>query len=334
MITGASSGVARASALAFAAHGCGVVLAARGESALLNLADECRAAGGKALVVPTDVGLLPDMERLGRLTVEAYGRIDVWVEAAGVLLAGPFGQEPIEEVERLVATNVMGAVHGARVALAQFRSQGYGTLINVSSLLGVVQNPVVPLYVMTKFAVRGLSLSLHHATRHERGIRVCTVLPGPLDTELFERAANHSGRVVRAVPPACSPERGAAAIVSCARRPRRQVVVGGTGKMLLAVPHRVAPAATELVVALVTGALVVRRDPAPEGPGAVFTTAGSGSVSANWRRGRLRRAAGDALGRALARRGSGRRSCTSVCVGGLRRRREDLHQRSGRVTRQ
>jgi short-subunit dehydrogenase len=195
-------------------------------------------------------------------------------------------------------------VLAARVALPIFRRQGGGTLVLVSSMLGVIQNPVVPLYVMTKFAIRGFALSLRHQLRPEPGIHVCVVLPGPMDTELFERAANHTGRRLRAVPPAVSPERGAAAVVACARRPRRQIVVGATSRFVL-LAHRVAPACTELVVAVVTGATVVQRTGSPSTRGALFTSPGSGAASSTWRRGRLRRAAGDALGRVLARRGRG-----------------------------
>jgi short-subunit dehydrogenase len=313
VVTGASAGLARATALAFADHGSAVVLAARGEAPLVELAAEVERRGGRALVVPTDVGSLAAVVHLATRAVEELGRLDVWVDAAGVLLAGPFGREPVEEVERLVATNVMGSVYGARVALEQFRRQGGGTYIAVSSVLGIVQNPVVPLYTMTKFAVRGLALSLRHAVRGERGIHVCTVLPGPVDTEMFQRAANHSGRRLRAVPPACSPERAAAAIVACARRPRRQVVVGLTSRLLLAGPHRLAPALTERIVADVTGALILQRQRAGDTPGTLFEAPTSGTTSPGWRLGAPRRALGDAVGRALARRGA------SVQAAGRRR---------------
>jgi short-subunit dehydrogenase len=303
VVTGASSGLARATALAFADHGCALVLAARAERPLREVAAEIEGRGGRALVVPTDVGSADAVEHLGRRAVEAFGGIDVWVDAAGVLLAGPFGREPVEEVERLVATNVMGTVYGARVALEQFRRQGQGTFIAVSSMLGIVVNPMVPLYTMTKFAVRGLALSLHQVVRREPGIHVCTVLPGPVDTEIFQRAANHTGRRLRAIPPACSPERAAAAIVACARRPRRQVVVGVTSRLLLALPHRVAPAFTERVVAEVTGRLIVQREAAPDTAGALFDAPESATTSPGWRLLAPRRALGDAWGRALARRG-------------------------------
>lgn len=287
VIMGASSGLGRATAEAFARHGTRLVLAARTEPALHDTAAACRAAGADALVVPTDVSDPEQVDRLRRRAVEAHGRIDVWVDAAGVLVAGRFGDEPVEDVQQLVATNVVGPLLGSRAALGTFEAQGWGTLINVSSLLAIVPNPVVPTYVMSKFAVRGLTLSLRQLVAHQRGIDVCDVLPGPIDTPLFARAANHTGRRLRAIPPAIAPERVAAGIVACARRPRRETTVGVASHAIL-VAHRLAPRATERVVAVAAGALITTREPAEPTPGAVHTPVPAGRTHGGWRRGPLR----------------------------------------------
>jgi short-subunit dehydrogenase len=291
VVTGASSGVGRATALAFADRGAHVVLAARTAPALHELADECTARGAQALAVPTDVGDHRQVRALTDAAVEAFGRVDTWVNDAAVLTAGSFDEEPVDEVARLIQTNVAGAAFGARAALAQFRRQGHGVLIDVSSLLGVVANPLVPAYVMSKFAVRGLSLSLHHLVASWPGIDVCVVLPGPIDTPLFARAANRTGHRLRAIPPAMAPERVAATIVSCARRPRRQATTGFTGHALLAA-HRVAPRMTEWGVARASAALLVRPEPAAPSDGALFEATADGEVHGGWRRGRWRRALG------------------------------------------
>jgi len=302
VVSGASSGVGRAAALAFAELGASVVVAARGPDALAEVADACRARGVAALAVPGDVADAAAVDELGARAVATFGRIDVWVEAAAVLLAGRFGEEPVDEVERLVATNVLGSVHGARTALRQFRRQGHGTLVLVSSVLGVVQNPVVPVYVMSKFAVRGLGLSLRHLVAQEPGIAVTVVLPGPIDTPMFERAANHTGFGLRSVPPAIAPERVAAAVVSAARRPRRQVPVGFTARAIL-LADRVAPRLTEWTVARVSASLLVRREPVPDTSGAVLEPGRPARPHGPWRRSRLRRRAGAGVGWVLTRHG-------------------------------
>jgi NAD(P)-dependent dehydrogenase (short-subunit alcohol dehydrogenase family) len=301
VITGASSGLGRATAMAFAEEGAHLVLAARSAEPLTALAECCHRRGRRAIAVPTDVGDHRQVRALVDAAVEEYGHIDTWVNDAAVLLAGVYGDESAEEVERLVRTNVGGAAFGARAAIAQFRRQGHGVLIDVSSLLGVVANPLVPVYVMSKFAVRGLSLSLHHLVRRWPGIRVCVVLPGPIDTPIFDRAANHTGRKLRAIPPAIAPERVAATIVSCARRPRRQATTGFTGHAILTA-HRLAPRLTEWAVARASAALVVQRRPGEDSTGALFDAEAGGAVHGGWRRGEWRRAIGSWVGARSTRR--------------------------------
>jgi NADP-dependent 3-hydroxy acid dehydrogenase YdfG len=301
VVTGASSGIGRATALAFAAHGARLVLAARGTDALDDVAAECRARGAAAVVVPTDVADPEAVQELAHRAVEEFGAIDVWVQAAAQVIAGPFGSEPLGEVRRLVDTNVLGNVLAARAALATFRAQGEGVLILVGSLLGIFPNPQVPLYSMTKYAARGLALNLRQAVAGMPGVHVCLVLPGPVDTPLFRRSANHTGRELRAIPPAAAPERLAAAIVSCARRPRRQVTATAVGHAAL-VSHRVAPRATEWLVARWSASTITRGTPADGTPGSLFEPPASGEVHGGYRRGRLRRALGERLGTALAER--------------------------------
>ena len=294
VITGASSGVGRATAHAFARHGCRLVLAARGLPALVSVTAECEALGASAIAVPTDVADADAMERLGARAIATFSRIDVWVEGAGVVVAAPFGDETVAELRRLVDTNVMGALLGARVALRIFREQGTGVLINISSLLGIVPNPVVPAYVASKFAIRGLSLALRQDTRN-RDVHVSVVVPGPVDTPLFQRSANHTGHELRAIPPAYAPERVAAAIVRCARRPRRQVTAGVLSHAIL-VLHHLVPRMTEFAVARWSARLITRRAPDESGSGALFEPWFQGNVHGGWRRGALRRRIGEGWG--------------------------------------
>jgi NAD(P)-dependent dehydrogenase (short-subunit alcohol dehydrogenase family) len=305
VITGASSGIGRAAALAFADLGARLVLASRGSEALEQVRQACSNRGCDAIGVPTDIGDPAAVERLGQEATSRFGRIDVWVQAAAMTIAGPFGSEPVEEVRRLLDTNVLGNVLAARAALSTFQAQGDGVLIILGSLLGVFPNPQVPLYSMSKYAVKGLALNLRQAVVDQPGVKVCLVLPGPVDTPLFRRAANRTGRRLRAIPPAYAPERLAATIVSCARRPRREATAGLVSHLAL-ISHRLAPRSSEWVVARWSANTITQHASAPATSGSLFVPPASGAAHGGHRRGRIRRFLGDRFGRALSTRGASR----------------------------
>lgn len=303
VVVGASSGLGRATARAFAAHRAHVVLAARSVEALSTAEQECRAAGAAGtLVVPLDLAEPGGPDRLAANVVERFGRIDVWVHAAASMIAGPVASSSPEEVASLLRADVDGTYLSARAALQVFEHQRRGTLVNVSSLLGLLPNPVVPGYVMAKFAVRGLTLSLRQAVAGLPDVHVCLVVPGPIDTPLFQRSANHTGRKLRAIPPAVSVERVAAAVVGCARRPRRQCTAGLVARVVL-LAHRIAPRPTELLVAQYSARAITTSEPEWPATGALAgPLPGPGSADGGWRLGRIRRAAGDRWGAFLAAR--------------------------------
>jgi short-subunit dehydrogenase len=301
VITGASSGIGRAAALAFASHGAKLVLASRSDDALVEVQHACEARGAKASVVPTDISDRAAVEHLREQAVQQFGRIDVWVQTAAATIAGPVGSESVDELRVLVDTNVLGTVHCAEAALATFTEQGQGVLIIVGSLLGIFPNPQVPLYSMTKHAVRGLALNLQHALAGHRGIDVCLVLPGPVDTPLFQRAANHTGRELRAIPPAYAPGRVAATIVACARRPRRQATTGVVSHLAMT-GHRLAPRLVEWLVARWSAEMLTRPVSAPKTSGSLFGPPATGAVPGGYRRGELRRRLGERLGTASEQR--------------------------------
>ncbi|WP_437529567.1 SDR family oxidoreductase [Sorangium sp. So ce726] len=250
VITGASSGIGRATALEFARRGAAVTLAARREQPLRELATACEQAGGKALVVPTDVTNEAAVMEVARRATEAFGRIDVWVNNAAVTLFGLFEQTPSEPYRRVIETNLFGTIHGARAALAQFRRQGSGVLINVASMAARLPEPYVSAYVASKHAIRGLSRSLRQELRllRARDIHVSTVMPATVDTPLFQHAGNYAGRTPTAMPPIVSPERVARAIVRLARTPRREIFVGSAGRQL-ALLSLLAPGLAERLLA-------------------------------------------------------------------------------------
>jgi NAD(P)-dependent dehydrogenase (short-subunit alcohol dehydrogenase family) len=232
VLTGASSGIGRAAALAFAREQASLVLAARGEQPLRRLAGECEALGAETLVVPTDVRDEQRVRRLADGALERFGRFDVWVNNAGVIAYGPFVDVPSDVFRAVIETNLMGQVHGARAALAVFARQRDGVLINMSSVWGRVTTPDVSAYVTSKFAVRALSECLREEVRSTPGVDVVTILPQASDTPIFRRAANFSGRPVRPIPPLVDPEEVAAGIVRCARSPKREVTYRRAGRAL------------------------------------------------------------------------------------------------------
>lgn len=293
VITGASSGIGRATARTLAEHGASVVLAARGEQSLREVADECEAAGGRALVVPTDVTDEEAVRVLARRTVESFGRIDVWVNNAGVIVYGQFEQIPTETYRRVIETNLFGQIHGARAVLPYFREQGGGVLVNMSSLWGRMPSPYVNAYVTSKSGINAFSESLRDGLADTEDIHVCTVLPESVDTPIFHHAANYAGRAVRPVPPVADPDRVVRAILRCIRHPRREVTVGQVGH-LEAVMQEVVPGSFGWLAPHVMKQAAFRSEPAEPGPGNVFEPMPEWNrVTGGWRRKRntvLRRA--------------------------------------------
>ena len=302
VVTGASSGIGRATATALAARGARLVLIARDSESLEQAAAACAAAGAETLTSAADVSDPDAVEEAARRAVERFGRIDVWVNAASVIMFGSFVEVPLEDVRRVLDVNLMGYVHGCRAALPRMITQGRGVVVNVSSLLGVVALPYGSSYTMAKFAIRGLGGSLRQELRLSgvRGVKVCTVLPGPIDTPIFANAANYSGRRSRALPPLCTPERVARVILNQIRVPRPEVIAGGLLGHAFFLQHKVLPGTAERVLSLETDRWCLSRtEPAPQGTGNLYRPApGPGRVHGGWngrRRERRRRAAGAVL---------------------------------------
>jgi NAD(P)-dependent dehydrogenase (short-subunit alcohol dehydrogenase family) len=226
VVTGASSGIGRASAERFAARGDRLVLAARGADGLSTVAQRCRAAGAQVVTCVADVTERDSVHAVATTALDRFGSLDVWVDTAAVMAYGRFEDVPAEVFDRVVTTNLIGAANVAREAVRVFRSQGHGTLILGSSLLSRIAVPYVGAYVASKWGHRGLARVLRQETRDAPDIHICLVSPGSVDTPIYHSAANYAGRIGRPPPPVDSAAKVAAAVVRLADRPRRERSVG------------------------------------------------------------------------------------------------------------
>jgi short-subunit dehydrogenase len=237
VVTGASSGIGRATALECARLGAGVVVAARRQTALETLVEECERMDGKAIAMAVDLGVPTAMDDLAELAVETFGAIDVWVNNAGLYAVGRFEDTPDDAFERIVQVDLMAVARGSRAALRAFRRQRSGVLINVSSMVGGLAGPYVSAYAASKWAVRGFSFALREELREDPDIHVCVVRPSSIDTPIFRQAANFSGRRIKALTPTYTPEQAASTIIRLIERPRREAIVGRSGQALALARH-------------------------------------------------------------------------------------------------
>ncbi|MER7461041.1 SDR family oxidoreductase [Micromonospora sp. NPDC126480] len=249
VITGASSGVGRETALLLAERGATLVLAARNAEALNGLRDEVTRLGGTAHVQVTDVAEWDQVRALAEAAVTRAGRIDTWVNCAATAIYGQVHELTAEEITRAIQVILLGQVYGMKAALGRMREQGEGGIVNVASALAVQAVPLQSAYVAAKHGVLGFAESLRMELEHEGSpITVSTLLPSSINTPLFEHARSKMGVLPQPVPPIYQPRVVAEAVLHAIAHPQSQMVVGGGGKMLEMV-HRLAPrsAATALL---------------------------------------------------------------------------------------
>lgn len=272
VITGASSGIGRATALRFAKKKARLVLAARREEALEEAAEECRERGGEALAVPTDVTQEEQVQDLARAAASQFGRIDTWFNNAGVMAFGRLEETPSDVFQRILDTNVMGYLHGMKAAMGAFREQGKGVIINNASIVSQAAEPYVSVYTASKAAIRRLSDALRmelYLEGSHRQIHVCTVMPGTIDTPFFQHAANYTGRAPKAMKPIIPPERVAKTVTSLAKKPRREAVVGRAGRGMM-IQRLLFPRMYEKSMARMFDRDHLTREPAPPSEGNLF----------------------------------------------------------------
>ncbi|MCX7886571.1 MAG: SDR family oxidoreductase [Verrucomicrobiae bacterium] len=218
IVTGASSGIGRETALAFANAGARVVAAARNAERLREIASD------NILAVPTDVTRDDDVKRMVETTVERFGRVDILVNNAGIGIRGTVEQTQLLHAQHLIDVNFFGVLRCIQAVLPHMRRQRSGQIVNIGSVLSIVATPRNAIYCASKFAVRALSDALRIELR-DAGIDVILVMPGYTDTPFFENQIRYGGPVRVGPFKGVHPRTVARAILrACARRRREEVL--------------------------------------------------------------------------------------------------------------
>jgi short-subunit dehydrogenase len=273
VVTGASSGIGRATAHRLARRGDRLVLMARSAAKLAEVATECSELGASlAEAISVDIADAGAVGNKMAAVRQRHGPVDAVVQCAGVAGYGRLEDIPPEVFEAVIRILVFGSANVARSVLPDMRSRNQGVIVLVGSVIGHIAVPRMTPYVISKWAIRSLARQLQIDNRDRRGVHVCLVEPGPVDTPIYLQAATYQGRTGRPPPPVVRPERVARAIADVIDRPRKRVDVG-SANWLLKAGFTLAPGLYDALV----GPLYAlgATDPHPTGP-----TAGNVLVAA------------------------------------------------------
>jgi NAD(P)-dependent dehydrogenase (short-subunit alcohol dehydrogenase family) len=241
VITGASSGVGRATAWEFARHGARIGLIARGRDGLEAARADVERLGGEAIALPTDVADASGLEEAAEQVERRFGPIDVWINNAMLSVFSPVSEMRAEEYQRVTQVTYLGAVYGTLAALRRMRLRDRGTIVQVGSALAYRAIPLQSAYCAAKHALLGFSEALRCELLHDRSqVRLTLVHLPALNTPHFDRVKSRLPRRPQPVPPIFQPELAARAIHWAARHDRRELFVAWpTLKAVLA--DRLAP---------------------------------------------------------------------------------------------
>jgi short-subunit dehydrogenase len=232
VLTGASSGIGLATAWAAAKKGAKLILAARSEHALHDIAQQIVAAGGEAIAVPCDVARQDEVQRVADAAITHFGRIDTWVNDAGISIYGRLDEISELDFRRLFETNFWGVVNGSLVALPHLKKQG-GALINVGSEVSDAVVPLQGMYSASKHAVKGftdaLRLEIEHIDRAP--VAITLIQPTAVDTPFPQHGKNYMDKEPKLPDPKIRAEDVAEAILNAAVKHTRDRKVGGMAKI-------------------------------------------------------------------------------------------------------
>lgn len=227
VVTGASAGVGRAVVRRFATAGAHVALLARGRDGLEAARGEVEAAGGRALVLPTDVSIWEQVDRAASRAEEEFGPIDVWINNAMVSVFSPVIEMEPEEYRRVTEVTYLGVVHGTLAALRRMRPRNRGSIVQVGSALSYRGIPLQSAYCAAKHAIQGFMDSLRSELIHDRSsVKLSSVHLPALNTPHFGWVKSRLPNKPQPVPPIYQPEIAAEAIFWAAHNDRRELWVG------------------------------------------------------------------------------------------------------------
>jgi len=273
VITGASAGVGRATAIEFARNGYDVALLARDQERLDRAAEEVRRFGVRALPISTDVADFDAVTAAAARAEEELGPIEVWVNVAMATIFAPVHDIKPDEFKRATEVTYLGQVHGCMAALSYMRPRNRGTIVNVGSALAYRSVPLQAAYCGAKFAVRGFTDSLRCELMHDKvDVHLTMVHLPAVNTPQFDWALNKMGKRAQPLPPIFQPEVPARAILFAARHHRREVWVGmPTVQTIIA--NRIAPELLDWYLARKGYQAQLTQEPKPaDAPANLFET--------------------------------------------------------------
>lgn len=249
VITGASSGIGLATALMAAKKGARLVLASRNTSELEDLCRKIRRDGGKAIAVTADISEMADVDKLKKRALKEFGRVDTWVNNAGVSIYGTVSDTPLDEAKQLFETNFWGLHYGCTAAMDAMKNNEAGMIINLGSEVSERAIGLQTFYSASKHAVKGYTEGLRtEIEKQNLPIGMTLVRPAGIDTPYVQHAVNHLDRGEPSLPaPVYHPNVVADAILECAETGKRDVFVGGASKFFSSLEH-IAPRLLDFMV--------------------------------------------------------------------------------------
>ena len=276
VITGASSGIGKRAVERFLLEGAKVVMAARTEEAMTEHVNRLNVSPERVLVVKTDVSDYAQVRHLADSALQTFNRIDVWVNNAAVNMYGYVEDLKVEDIRQVIDVNLMGQIHGMKVALDVFKNQHFGNIINVASVFGVAAAPLEAAYAASKHGILGFSCALRQELMTDQykhmDIEVMDLLPASMDTPFTRHAKSMTGQLPKPMPPIYDPELTVDAILKYAQSPKPMAVVGNSGKLMV-MGMRFAPLLTERFMSWIGVPSQQTKEPKPvEGDDNLYTT--------------------------------------------------------------